>query len=94
MKHRPTAGEPAGAKAEPVAGNGAKASTETDKPAAGNGRTPSDEPTVRRIESAPAQPVDLLDTAGSSVAKRAVPVLIGLVLVWFLLRRRRRRRDR
>src|SRR3979411_2719793 len=30
---------------------------------------------ARRVESAEVQPIDLLDTAGGSVAKRAAPVL-------------------
>jgi carbon monoxide dehydrogenase subunit G len=52
------------------------------------------EPVVRRIDSPEVVPVDLLDTAGSPVAKRVAP-LLGLVLVVLLLlglRRRRRRR--
>jgi carbon monoxide dehydrogenase subunit G len=48
----------------------------------------------RQIESAPAKPVDLLDAAGGSVAKRALPVVGVLVALWVLLRGRRRRRSR
>jgi carbon monoxide dehydrogenase subunit G len=48
-------------------------------------------PVPRRIDSAPAQPVDLLDAAGGSVAKRALPLLGVLAALWLLLRRRRRR---
>ena len=48
---------------------------------------------VRRVQSKPAEPVDLLDAAGVPVAKRAVPLVAGvLVILWFLRRRRRRRR--
>lgn len=50
-------------------------------------------PAVRRIESAPAQPVDLVATAGSPVAKRAAPVVGAIAVLWLLrvlLRRRRR----
>ncbi|HZT65378.1 MAG TPA: SRPBCC family protein [Acidimicrobiales bacterium] len=46
---------------------------------------------VRPIRSAPAEPVDLLEAAGGSVAKRAVPVLAVAVvslLVWRWFRRR------
>lgn len=49
----------------------------------------------RRIDSAEVAPIDLLDTAGSPVLKRLVPVLGALavlVLVAALRRRRRRRR--
>jgi len=51
----------------------------------------SDAPSVRTIHSAPAEPVDLLGTAGPSVLKRVVPLaaLVGVVL--FLWRRYRRR---
>ncbi|HVM08933.1 MAG TPA: SRPBCC family protein [Acidimicrobiales bacterium] len=46
---------------------------------------------VRKIDSKPAQPVDLLDAAGVPVAKRAIPVVAGvLVILWFLRRRRRK----
>jgi carbon monoxide dehydrogenase subunit G len=52
---------------------------------------PTDAPLVpatpsgaRRIESAEAQPIDLLDTAGGSVAKRAAPVLGVIAILWLL----------
>ena len=49
--------------------------------------------TVRKIDSKPAQPVDLLDAAGVPVAKRAIPIVAGiLVILWFLRRRRRKNR--
>jgi len=49
-------------------------------------------PTVRRIESAEPQPVDLLDTAGAPLLKRLVPTvaaLVVLVVVWRWLSGRR-----
>jgi carbon monoxide dehydrogenase subunit G len=49
-----------------------------------------DTPLVRTIQSAPAEPVDLLGTAGPSILKRVVP-LAALVGVILLLWRRRRR---
>jgi hypothetical protein len=48
---------------------------------------------ARKIDSAEAEPIDLLDTAGSSVAKRAAPVLAVLAVVWIvrvLLKRRKK----
>lgn len=39
----------------------------------------------------PAEPIDLLDVAGPSVAKRLAPVLAAVLLLMLLLRRRRRR---
>jgi carbon monoxide dehydrogenase subunit G len=71
-----------------VASEGAAASAAID--AAGDGAT-----SVRKIDSADAEPVDLLDAAGDSVAKRALPAVAGLTILWLLsvfFRRRRRRR--
>ena len=54
--------------------------------------TPDEPPVVRRIDQPEPEAIDLLDSAGSSVLKRAVPVLgvaiVGLI-VWRLLRRRK-----
>lgn len=51
-----------------------------------------EKPKVRKIEHKVAEPVDLLDAAGVPVAKRAVPLVAGvLVILWFLRRRRNRR---
>jgi carbon monoxide dehydrogenase subunit G len=50
-------------------------------------------PSVRRVESAPAAPVDLFDAAGGSVARRVGPAVGAvLFLAWVFTRRRRRRR--
>ena len=46
-------------------------------------------PSVRKIEYKAAEPVDLLETAGSSVLKRAVPVGVVLLVLLWLLRRRK-----
>jgi uncharacterized protein len=43
-------------------------------------------PTVRKIEYKPAEPVDLLDAAGSPVLKRAAPVAIAVAILLLLLR--------
>ncbi|HET6793157.1 MAG TPA: hypothetical protein VFH45_01870, partial [Acidimicrobiales bacterium] len=46
---------------------------------------------VRRIESGPVAPVDLVNAAGGSVAKRVLPpvgILFVLLLLWRVLRRR------
>jgi uncharacterized protein len=52
----------------------------------------SDPSSVRTIHSAPAEPVDLLGTAGPSVLKRVVPLVTVVSLVLLLWRRHRRRR--
>lgn len=64
------------------------ASTNGSAPEAG-GETPK--PTVRKIEYKPAEPVDLLDTAGAPIIKRAAPLAAILFLLVVLLRRRKRR---
>jgi carbon monoxide dehydrogenase subunit G len=63
----------------------------TESPDKGNGTAEeSGPPPVRTIDSAPAEPVNLLGTAGPSVLKRLAPLaaVLGLVVLW--LRRRRR----
>jgi len=45
----------------------------------------------RRIDSPPAKPINIVDAAGMSVARRVAPVVVGAVVVfvlWRLLRRR------
>jgi carbon monoxide dehydrogenase subunit G len=83
-----------GAASASAPAGGVAVDTEKRTSANGSGGRPesSDEPTIRRIESRPAEPVDLLDAAGAPVAKRAVPVAIGALVLLLLLRRRRRRR--
>jgi carbon monoxide dehydrogenase subunit G len=47
----------------------------------------------RKIDSPEAKPVDLIDTAGGSVAKRAAPVLAVIAVLWLLrlfLKRRKK----
>ena len=74
----------------PGSGPGAApASTRTE----GSGDSPNgaERPAVRAIESRPAEPVDLLGTAGAPVAKRLIPALLGvaaLLLLWRVLRGR------
>jgi carbon monoxide dehydrogenase subunit G len=47
-------------------------------------------PTIRKIDSKPAEPIDLLETAGTPILKRLAPLLAGLLVVLLLLRRRSR----
>jgi carbon monoxide dehydrogenase subunit G len=64
----------------------------TPAPAPETATTPAPAP-ARRIESAEVQPIDLLDTAGGSVAKRAAPVLGVIAILWLLrvlIRRRKK----
>ena len=51
----------------------------------------AERPVVRAIDSRPAEPVDLLGTAGAPVAKRLVPAVLALgalLLLWRVLRGR------
>lgn len=53
---------------------------------------PSEGDSVRAVDAPEAAPVDLLEAAGVPMAKRAIPVVAGvLVILWFVRRRRRRR---
>jgi len=55
--------------------------------------TPPAEPApsqARRIDSKPAEPVDLLGTAGAPLAKRVGPIIGVLIVILWLLRRRKR----
>ena len=59
-----------------------------------NDQDPDPGPRVRHIDSAPAEPVDLVGVAGSSVARRLAPLLIvlGMVVVVRVAARFRRQR--
>ena len=46
-------------------------------------------PQVRKINGPATEPIDLMEVGGSSIAKRAVPAIVALFVVLFLLRRRR-----
>jgi carbon monoxide dehydrogenase subunit G len=52
-----------------------------------------EKPAVRKIDSPEAKPVDLLDAAGSPVAKRVGPVLALIAVVWVLKKLLSRRKD-
>ena len=42
---------------------------------------PSEQPTIRKIDGPEVAPLNLLDTAGSTIAKRAIPALIGIAVL-------------
>ena len=74
-----------------VAGNGHAGQEAAEAPGtSGNGQEPGASG-VRRIDHGPAEPVDLLDAAGVPVAKRAIPIVAGVLLIWLYLRSRRKR---
>lgn len=78
--------------AEEIVVEAEKIVAEAAKPAAAK-PIETEAPTIRKIEHQAAPAVDLLDAAGVPVAKRAIPVVAGvLVILWFLRRRRRGRR--
>lgn len=91
--HEPSDGadgaEPAAASA--VAGTEA-ASAATDPLAQGSPAAATSAPAVRKIDQPEPEAIDLLESAGTPVLKRAVPVLgvaVAALIVWRLLRRRR-----
>jgi uncharacterized protein len=65
--------------------------------ASGSNGSRSEQATVssgpRQVVSRPAEPVDLLGTAGSPVIKRLLPALVGALLAFLIGRRLRRRRS-
>ena len=46
---------------------------------------PSEQPTIRKIDGPEVAPLNLLDTAGSTIAKRAIPALIGIAMLVVVL---------
>jgi hypothetical protein len=80
----------------PTAPTSAAATPSAAKPASdtvsGNGTgEAAAEPGLRKVDSAPVEPIDLLDTAGAPLLKRLLPLIGGAVLLlvlWRLIRRR------
>jgi carbon monoxide dehydrogenase subunit G len=70
----------------------AAAEAAVEAPVPSPSSTNSESAQVRRIDSAPSAPVDLMSTAGAPVAKRVAPIVALLFLATWLLRRRRKRR--
>ena len=87
-------GTPDGAEPTPVDGTAPVAADAgtgaTATPAAGETGGAKAEPIsgVRKIDSPDREPVDLVDAAGASVAKRIGPVVLVLFVLWLLGRRR------
>jgi len=50
-------------------------------PATSEAQVPSEQPTIRKIDGPEVAPLNLLDTAGSTIAKRAIPALIGIAVL-------------
>ena len=83
------------ASAEAVGSDAKTASTAAADAAPSNAGSPSSEPTepvkptVRKIEYKAAEPVDLLETAGTPILKRVAPVALVLMVLFLLFRRRK-----
>jgi carbon monoxide dehydrogenase subunit G len=82
----PVTREPGGASDAALAGG-----------ASGTNGSKTDQATVssgpRQVVSRPAEPVDLLGTAGSPVIKRLIPALVGALVAFLIGRKLRRRRQ-
>lgn len=62
----------------------AAASTSTTSPEPVEASAP-EQPAVRKIDGPEVAPLNLLDTAGSTIAKRAIPALIGIAVLVVVL---------
>jgi carbon monoxide dehydrogenase subunit G len=102
---RPTTGEPTVPAAAPTSPSPGPYDQHSDRPPAtepapqpsSNGAgdragRPDAEPAVRKIESRPSAPVDLLDAAGGSVFKRIGPAVGAVVFLLWLFGRRRKKK--
>ncbi len=54
-------------------------------PATSEAQAPSEQPAIRKIDGPEVAPLNLLDTAGSTIAKRAIPALIGIAVLVVVL---------
>jgi uncharacterized protein len=81
------AAEPA---AEPPAAAAPSQAAAGGSASAGGASAAGPESAIRKVESAPVEPIDLIETAGGTMLKRLAPLGL-LVLVLVLLLRRRRR---
>lgn len=75
----------------PVSGNGTEPDRQPGVGVSPAGTSTSTVPTVRKIDSPDPQPIDMMDAAGASVAKRILPVVLvaGVVVVFVWLGRHR-----
>ncbi len=65
----------------PAATTTAPAATTTAPAAATTAANTTASPQIRKIESAEVAPLDLLGTAGAPILKRAIPVVVALIVV-------------
>ena len=77
------------ADAAPEAPDAAPVATAPAAAAAHNGSA-APAPTVRKIEGPAADPVELSGLAGGAILKRVLPLVVGLVILAFVLRRLRK----
>jgi carbon monoxide dehydrogenase subunit G len=77
------------ATAADAAPNGDQTGSSTDAPAGDGDASAAAAPKVRKIEGPATEPVDLAGVAGPAVLKRLLPLVAGLLLLLFVLRRRR-----
>jgi carbon monoxide dehydrogenase subunit G len=80
----PVTREPGGASDAALVGSPSGNGSKSDQTAVSSG--------PRAVASRPAEPVDLLGTAGSPVLKRLLPAFVGALLAFLVGRRLRRRR--
>lgn len=81
----------AGTSADPEVDNASRAGSPVPDDAVSANGVASAPAGPRRIESREVEPIDLLDVAGESAARRVVPIVVAVVVLlvlWRLLRRR------
>ena len=89
---QPEAAGAAAGDADPAATSAPAApgeATAEPPPTAAAAPAAADAPKVRKIDSPAGEPVDLAGVAGPAILKRLAPVIAGLLLLVFILRRRR-----
>ncbi len=93
---QPPAAQPPAA--QPPAGGAPTEAAAVEAPTAGEvlapptgqpAGAPEEAPKVRKIDSKPAEPIDLIETAGATMLKRLAPIGIVVLLILILLRRRK-----
>ncbi|MBU6330723.1 MAG: SRPBCC family protein [Acidobacteria bacterium] len=88
----PTAAPATATAGAPAAERGSAMTEESEPAASESSAAAATAPTVRRIDQPEPEAIDLLESAGTPMLKRAVPVLgvaVAAVIIWRLLRRRR-----
>jgi carbon monoxide dehydrogenase subunit G len=89
LDEQPGNGDGAAEASSHVAGEAAAAVSTDDGEAASTGGPAVPDARIRKIDSPASEPVDLAGVAGPALLKRLAPIVVGLLVLLFVLRRRR-----